>query len=1158
MKKLLPAIILFCTGSLFAQDWVEMMSTPGTNFYDIQNAFNQYWSSRDINTPGAGYKVFKRWEYFMEPRVYPTGDLTLPSNNWKNFQEFLVQEAAHKNNGNNQVMSSIWQPIGPMGAMSGVAENGLPRKAGRDNFLTFHPGSNNTLWVGAPAGGLWKTTNGGTSWSTNTDLLQVIGCSDLAIDPTNPNIMYLATGDGDAGDTYSIGVLKSTDGGLTWNATGLVWSESLARRIRRLLVHPTNPQIVIAATSIGIQRSTDGGTTWNNAFSGSFFDMEFKPGNPNVIYASGTSFIRSTNAGANWTTITTGYPAAANLSRMEIAVTPNDTNYVYLVAAKSAAGSYALEGVRRSTDGGTTFTSMATSPDLLANSCSGTSGNAQGWFDLCIAVSNTNKNEVVIGGVNVWRSTNGGTSWTCIGCWNSTAANPPYIHADHHDLAYHPVTNVLYSANDGGIYYYTGSAWTDITAQRNIAQIYKIGTSSLSANKFITGHQDNGTNIYNGVTYAASFAGDGMDCFIDRTNDNNLFACRPNGAFYKSTNNGSSWTACQTGMSGTGGWVSPWKQDPVTATTLYAGRTEMFKSTNSGTNWTQLTAMGGSGTITEFAIAPSNNQVIYALKGTGIYKTTDGGSTWTNITAGVPTSGASPTFVTIDPNDANNAWVTLSGYSSGNKVFMTTNGGTNWTNVTSNLPNLPANCSVYHPGSNDGIYIGMDVGVYYKDNSMSNWILYNTGLPNTPVFDMEISPANPTKIRAATYGRGVWEVDVYTAAPPVSNFSFNTSNNCAGQAISFTDLSTNSPSTWTWSTNPSTGVTINTASSQNPTITFASAGTYTVTLNTSNGAGPGTPNSQTITIAASPTVNITNNNQTVCAGTPVSFTASGAGSYSWSAGGGSNATATYTPSVTGTYTVTGTSAGCSATAIASVTVNPLPTINVSPASPVVCIGNSISLTASGASTYSWSNGGGASATASYTPTATTTYTVTGQSAAGCAGTKTVTVTVNNLPTVTINTLSNPICNTAGPQSLSGTPAGGTFSGTGVSGGSFDPSALSPGSYTIYYNYTDANNCSNIDSTVAIVQNCVGIQTHQSANSIIVYPNPANDEVWVKSTLSGEVHIEIYDVVGKLVIKKQSVQNGTATKIDIKTLQDGVYFVKVASGGINKTIRLIKQ
>jgi hypothetical protein len=911
--------VIFTSTTYFSQDWVEMANKPGANLYDIQKEFYRSFEGADLSIKSTGYKAFKRWEYFVQPRVYPSGDLSVLSQTSKNYSDFLknyTNASGNKTSSNTSVLSATWVAVGPMGAPTGLV-GGLPRKAGRDNFITFHPTNPSTFYAGAAGGGLWETTNSGTSWITNTDNLPVTAVSDLVIDPTNTNVMYLATGGGDdilsAFPVSSDGVYKTTDAGLTWTPCGLTFSVSQGRVIHRLVLDPTNSQIIFAGTNAGIYRSTNGGTTWTSVSTINCWDIKFHPTNPTIVYACGTAFYRSTNSGTSFSIVSTGIPTSGS-NRMAIAVTPTNPAYVYVLASKSSDSQFL--GVYRSTNDGVNFTTMSTTPNIIGNSCAGNStGTGQGWYDLAIAASPITPDEIVVGGVNVWRSANGGSSWSMIGCWNSAS---PYIHADIHELEY-ATNGTLYSANDGGMFVYNGtSTWTDITAQRNIAQIYKIGLSGTTPNKWITGHQDNGTNIKNGVNYVASLAGDGMDCFIDRTNDNNMFAEQFNGNIYRSTNGGASWLSISSGLTGTGDWVTPWKQDPTVANTIYTGRNQMFKSTNLGTGWTQMGTTGGGGSIVEFAIAPSNNQVIYVLHPGSIRKTTNGGTSWTSANGNIP--GGAFTFITIDPNDPNTAWVTVSGYTAGNKVFQTVDGGVTWMNISSNLPNLPANCSVYEPGSNDRIYIGMDVGIYYKDNSSSNWTLYNTGLPNVAIMDMETTPAAPGKIYAATYGRGVYEADVIqTTAAPVPNFSYYGAL-CTGVNKTLVDNSSNTPTSWGWTVTPTTGVTLSSATVQNPTVSFATAGVYTVSMQSGNSFGQGPVNTQTILVSNMPNLALSSNSITSCDQDPVTVTASGATTYTWSNGGGNNATATYTFGIDFTYTVTGSNNGCTATQTVAVAI----------------------------------------------------------------------------------------------------------------------------------------------------------------------------------------------------------------------------------------------
>jgi hypothetical protein len=844
MRSFLLGILLLSWMSVTAQtnpaNWVDMMQDPTANFYDVQAAFNAYWEGRTIEK-GKGYKQFKRWEAYMAPRVYPSGDLTLPS---KSYEKFMEWEATHPSSPQTRAAAGTWTALGPIGAPSGGG-------AGRLNFVRFDPSNSNVIFVGAPDGGLWKSTNGGVSWSTNTDQLTVIGCSDIAINPSNTSIMYLATGDGDGADSYSIGVLKSIDGGATWNTTGLTWTASQGRLIRRLIIDPSNPSVLLAATSNGMYRTADAGATWVQVQATiGYYDVEFKPGDPNTIYAVGTRLYRSTNNGVNWTQITSGVPATS-VQRMSLAVTSANSAYVYILAGRST--DQGLLGIYRSTDSGLNFTTMKgpTGPNLLGWNSNGGDTGGQAFYDLTIAASPTNANTVIVGGVNIWRSTDGGTNWTINAHWTGSGA--PYVHSDHHDIQFLPGSGTTYfSACDGGLARTTnsGGAWTDISANLNIAQQYRISLSSSTEGLLIAGHQDNGINKLNAGSWSEIKGGDGMDCFIDRTNNNIMYGAYVYGDYARSTNGGATWTTINTGIpngSGNADWLSVWHQDPVTATLLYAGgRSALYRSTNSGTNWSALGTPAGTGNIIEFAIAPSNNQIIYAVKQNAISKSTNGGTSWTNVTGTIPTSSAF-TNIAVHTSNPNIVWMTISGYNAANKVFKSTDGGSTWTNISTGLPNVPCNTIVFQNGAaNDPVYLGTDIGVYYRDNSAGTWVSFFDGLPRTSVSDLEIY--YPTgKIRAATFGRGTWESALLTPGsfPPVADFT-GPQNVCLGSSGVYTDASAFSPTSWSWVVSPGTQgvdwtyISGTNATSQNPEIQFNTVGSYTLELTATNAMGSNT------------------------------------------------------------------------------------------------------------------------------------------------------------------------------------------------------------------------------------------------------------------------------------------------------------------------------
>jgi PKD repeat protein len=820
---------LFFSSILRAQVWVDDMNNPNLSLYEIQESFEEYWKNRVVEK-GKGFKAFKRWENYMEPRVYPSGDITLPSQTYGNYNDWKSQ------NLNSVIPNTIngnWTIVGPVGKPSGGG-------AGRLNFIRFDPNDSNIMYVGAPDGGLWKSVNGGVSWSTNTDDLAVIGVSDIAIDPSNSQIMYLATGDNDAGDTYSIGVLKSIDGGTTWNPSGLVFPVESARRISKILINPNNTQIIMAFASNGIWRTTDGGVNWTQPTGtfNSIKDAEFKPGDPSVIYAASTVFKKSTDGGLNWVTINTGL---TGVRRLAIAVTPANPEYVYVLAANSTDSGFL--GLLRSINSASSFSTRmsSTATNNILGWDDGTDEGGQGWYDLALAASPTNDEEIITGGVNQWKSQDGGTTFSLISHW-SGGYGKPYVHADVHDIIYFPGSGATcFSANDGGIFKSidNGVSWTDISSNLSIAQQYRFSLSSTNSTMVLAGHQDNGTNrTVNGTSWTQVNGGDGMDCFIDRTNNNFQIASIYYGNYFRTTSGSTNFSNIDD-PAVEGDWVSPIHQDPVAQAVVYAGgRPALYKTSNiaaSTVTWTELaTPNPAANTIKEFALAPSNNQVIYVVKSGsgGISRSVDGGVTFTSCTN--PTTAVSPTWVAVSNTNPDVAFVVYSGYTAGDKVFKTNDGGLSWINLSSGLPNIPVNCIVYHNGTlnGDAVYIGTDVGVYYRDNSLSSWVDFTSGLPNCAVRDLEIFYPN-NKLRCATYGRGTWESDLYISVPvaPVASFISDKTSICQGQSVQFTSTSTGTPSTYSW-TFP--GGMPATSSEQNPIISYNSAGTYTVTLNVAN------------------------------------------------------------------------------------------------------------------------------------------------------------------------------------------------------------------------------------------------------------------------------------------------------------------------------------
>ncbi len=792
ITKLIPLFVLaFSFQMLNAQPWMETVKSENPTFQEIQKSFNDYWKDKPVEK-GKGYKQFKRWEWYWEQRILPDGTFPSPSVTWDEWQEYVKM---HPQSVNKMQSTANWTFKGPSTTPGGY--NGL----GRTNCIAFHPTIANTFWVGTPAGGLWKTTNGGSTWTTNTDNLPVLGVSDIAIDPTNANIMYIATGDGDmgslasltgspAGDTKSIGILKSTDGGATWNTTGMNWNVTSAKLIRRLVMNPVYPQELTAATSDGLWRTLDGGTTWSQVQSGYFMDVEFKPNSSDTLYASTYSLsgnaqiFRSTNYGTSWTSVAT----LSGVIRINLAVTPNSPDLVDALCANTDGG---LAGIWYSANSGATFTEYFTgtnSNNLLNNSYNASGADGQGYYDLAYAINPNNSSDIWLGGINTWNSTDGGFNWYLKTMWNSDVSiNPngvPTVHADKHFIAFHPlVSGTMFECNDGGLYKTTdgGATWSDLSNGLEISQIYRIGVSQTVNNNIICGLQDNGSReIYNNQWYEQT-GGDGMECIIDYSDADIEYASYVQGKIYRTYNFWANTTVISDNIpllsselkpNGTpnGAWVTPFVIHPTNPQILFAGYKRLYKTTNQGNSWTDISPVLTTDNLRSIAVAPSNPNTIYAATFYELHKTTDGGGSWSQI----GTSATAITYIGVDPTNSQILYTTKSGYTSGDKVWKSSDGGTTWTNYSGTLPNVPVNCISYQNGSNEGLYIGTDVGVFYTDASMSDWIPYNTSLPNVVVTELEIS-YNDNKLWAATFGRGLWNSDIYSQPTGIDKENINNS-----------------------------------------------------------------------------------------------------------------------------------------------------------------------------------------------------------------------------------------------------------------------------------------------------------------------------------------------------------------------------------------------
>lgn len=825
--RAIPPVLVLALAAAFsnsrAQSWAEGMLDPNADFRAVRDAFNAHWLDRPYER-GKGYKVFKRWEWWMEPRVSANGQRPDPAIFHRALKDVKRMERLQGAKSN-----ADWQPLGPTAWTNW--SSGYNPGNGRVNCTAVDPTDATTIYAGTPGGGLWKSTDNGQTWASLFNDLPTLGVSGIAIDPTDPSIIYCATGDGDGTDTYSIGVIKSTDGGGSWNPTGLDWQTTAARTTRALRMSPADPLTLLCATNNGLWKTVDGGDSWYLAAAGSFHDVEFKPDDPGIVYACGEQFFRSLNGGDSFDLVDAGLPTPAQVNRLRIAVTPADPFKVYVLAGLQEDDGFL--GLYRSNDGGSSFLQRSNSPNIFGYEDDGSDAGGQSWYDMALAADPDNADVVYAGGVNVWKSTDGGASWNIRSHWYYTG-NDPYTHADIHSLDIEG--GRLLCGSDGGLYgsINGGDTWTDLSDGLQITQFYRLGCSPVDAGQLIAGAQDNGMNILTGGDWSHVLGADGMEGAIDPVDPLIIYGESQKGGLNRSDDGGQSFNVISWPITEEGAWVTPFAIDPLAPQILVAGYINVWKSFDRGDNWEPISTFNTELTIRAIAIAPSDDNTIYCANPQSFYRTTVGGFDWDDLSPGLPHNMV--TAIAVDPDDPTHLFVSLGGYTEGVKVFESSDGGDNWSNISGNLPNVPANTLIYRNGSDDGLYVGTDLGVFYTDNSFSNWQPFNSGLPKAPVMELEIFV--PTgKLRAATFGRGLWETDLFVPdnAPPTASFTYSSPSICAGDAISFTDASLGAAPGWAWSF---PGGTPASSTAPDPVVLYPVAGSYTATLTVSNPFGP--------------------------------------------------------------------------------------------------------------------------------------------------------------------------------------------------------------------------------------------------------------------------------------------------------------------------------
>ncbi|MFO7524610.1 MAG: T9SS type A sorting domain-containing protein [Ignavibacteriaceae bacterium] len=742
LLQFLLTIVLFAT-VVDAQTKIPIRSMdelmPNSVFSDVPN---------DIRHS----KPYLRQRWFLEQRAYPYDHIPADA-----YTKSLEQKDALRNSyGERTIPNFNWVSLGPTpGAYFGYGNISSRIVTG-----AYHPTNPNIIYIGPANGGVWKSTDAGSTWSPMSDNESSLSMGAIAIDPVNPDIIYAGTGEAtySGASYYGRGLLKSTDAGATWTniTTGLPFSTYFSR----LKIRPNNnSQLLAALGNSGLYRSTNAGVSWTQIVSGRVDDVVFSPtGDTAFAVGSGISIRRSIDGGATF--VTFGSTGLGSGTRTHFDLAQSNTSVMWAAVYSSGVN------VFKSTNYGLNWTSVT-----MPSGFSGLAGQA--WYDLYCLINPKNHDKVYIGTIDIFRTENGST-FTNI----TNGYSGGNVHVDQHFIFFHPNDeNTIVSCNDGGIWRSTnnGNSFINLNQNLTLTQFYRIAASPFLPSRILGGTQDNGTQqTFSSLSWAAAYGGDGGEVCFNPLNSNFILGETQYNGVFRTTNGGSSWNSAQSGLDNgeNAAWVGPIIHHPTISGTFYTARQRVYKSTNNGGSWTAISInVNGSSAVREMAQSKSNPNIMFATSGSQVFKSSDEGATWSNVTSGLP--NRTITSVYVHPTDSNQVFLTFSGFSTA-KVYKSTNGGASWMSIQGNLPDTPVNDILVFTDSGaaaNTYFAATDIGVFVTDDNGVNWMEITDGLPNTVIMHLDYSPVNKM-LRAGTHGRGVYEAFIDFTIP-VELFAFN-------------------------------------------------------------------------------------------------------------------------------------------------------------------------------------------------------------------------------------------------------------------------------------------------------------------------------------------------------------------------------------------------
>jgi photosystem II stability/assembly factor-like uncharacterized protein len=833
--KCLFLFLFFAFHSVFSQGWYELSQKPIPNYYEVKAAFDREWQGKEYQK-GQGVSTFKRWEAFMLRHMDKDGNYNR-SEYQQSYQDWKKTTAPLKTAKLNNLS---WTLVGPdySPGTTGTNNNGI----GRVKDICFHPTDTNIFYIGSETGGLWKTTDCGTTYTFLSQQWPNTLIENMFLNPSNPMEIWVY---------IENALMKTTNGGTTW--TTLTLSGNQADAISFYMNFAQNRMLL--NTFYGTYYSSDG-ITWTLATGTPTFTTNFlrtfvhDAANSAIVYGVNSSNIyKSSNGGQTFTALNpTGITFGSTINR--IAVSANAPNSVFIMSVNN----YRLVGVFKSTDGGASFTKILDATTSVASESNppGSSFSAdatfggQGFIHASFAVSPTDASRMFVGGVSLFYTPNGGANW-----YGADDGFPLSPHVDYMNIRFQPVSNQPFACSDGGLYKaYKHRAsngvmiWESLNENISITQMYTISTSA-DGSQLITGQQDNGAFVYEVGTSFWDFLsiGDGMATGYNAVGSTQKYLARQNGNL--SIYNGDVETDLlnSSSLGESANFYTVMKTNNMVNGRLYMIRNNLWKSEDYGANWTNITSsIGSSFTNGDLALCHNNPNVLAIYNSSSIYLSEDNGASWTSVN--LPKEGLNPIYVTqlaIHSNNPDILWA-----SNNANVYATTDRGQTWTKY-STWPSLSVNKIVHVDGTTDRLLIATTLGVFEKSEGSASLQEVSSGLPKVDVKDLTISYCT-NKVYIATYGRGAWQSAIsLNASACCKNIQFTTppaSFICDGGSAAV-QVSTSGTCHWILNNTPLT-------SNANPLLTqqtgayqvYASSGTCqtaTTSFELSNASGNGAP-----------------------------------------------------------------------------------------------------------------------------------------------------------------------------------------------------------------------------------------------------------------------------------------------------------------------------